>query len=164
MSTKTLLFRGLLTFAALAAIPHIFAVSTHAGEGASTHFLTKILSEEVVEYWFSLANDGSLFYIIVPFFLVELLRYIFLKRMSWHLVGDSIANVLTLVAFLAIEVILGLLFLYQLYFWVYQNLSLPALPLNLITILSCILLADFAYYWDHRLMHRIGLGSFGWKS
>ena len=84
--------------------------------------------------------------------------YIFLKRMSWQLIGDSVANVITLIAFLGIEIILGLLFLYQLYFWVYHNLSLPALPLNLVTIISCILLADFAYYWDHRLMHRIGLG------
>lgn len=158
MNTRTLLFRGLLVFAALAAIPHAIALITNFEAGYDSHFLTYILSEEVVEYWFSLANDGSLFYIIIPFFLVELVRYIFLKRMSWQLIGDSVANVITLIAFLGIEIILGLLFLYQLYFWVYHNLSLPALPLNLVTIISCILLADFAYYWDHRLMHRIGLG------
>lgn len=158
MNTRTLLFRGLSVFVALAILPHSLAFITHAEGGLDTHFLTNILSEEVVEYWFSLANDGSLFYIIIPFFLLELVRYIFLKRMSWELIGDSIANIITLIAFLGIEVILGLIFLYQLYFWVYHNLSLPALPLNLVTILSCILLADFAYYWDHRLMHRIGLG------
>jgi len=139
-------------------MPHAFAYLTNYGYEENPNFLSQIIDEETVEYWFSLANDGSLFYIIIPFFILELIRYTFLKKLSWNIIGDSVANILTLIVFIGMEIILGLLFLYQLYFWIYENMSLAPLPTNLVTIISCILLADFAYYWDHRLMHRIGLG------
>lgn len=121
-------------------------------------FLTKLLSQEDVFGWFEIINDWSPIYIIAPFFIIELIRYAVIGKLNWSIVGDSITNVITLVAFLAIEVILGALILYKLYFWVYDNMSLPHLPLNLVTVVCCIILADFAYYWDHRVMHRIGIG------
>ena len=121
-------------------------------------FFTQILSQEKVFGWFELINDGSPFYIILPFFLVELIRYGFLKRLNWNVIGDSVANMITLVAFIAIEFFLGALILYKLYFYIYEHFSLPHLPLNLVTVICCIMLADFAYYWDHRVMHRIGIG------
>lgn len=158
MTNKTLFFKGITTLALLAAIPHLFAMTTDYGYSEATNYFSELWSESEIEYWFSLANDGSLFYIIIPFFILELIRYTFMKRMNWNLVGDSIANIITLVIFIGMEIVLGVLFLYHLYFWVYETMSLWHLPLNLVTILSCILLADFAYYWDHRLMHRIGLG------
>jgi len=158
MSNTTLFFRGIITLAILAIIPHIFAMSSNYGYEEATNFFNELWSESEIEYWFSLVNDGSLFYLIIPFFFLELIRYTVLKRLSWHLIGDSIANIITLIIFLGMEIILGILFLYQLYFWVYENISLWHLPLNSITIIFAILLADFAYYWDHRLMHRIGLG------
>ncbi|MDN5202443.1 sterol desaturase family protein [Fulvivirgaceae bacterium BMA10] len=121
-------------------------------------FFTKVLDTEHVHAWFDWVNNGSVFYVIVPFFVIELTRYAVLNRLNWNVVGDSLANVITLFAFITIEFILGALFLYKVYFWVYENMSLPHLPLNMVTILCCILLADFAYYWDHRVMHRIGIG------
>ncbi len=158
MSNKTLFFRAILSLIILVVIPHLFAYFTNYGYSYSSSFFSQILDEETVHYWFTLANDGSLFYLIIPFFVLELIRYLVLKRLSWNIIGDSIANIITLVVFLGIEILLGILFLYQLYFWIYENMSITHLPLNMVTILSCILLADFAYYWDHRLMHRIGLG------
>ena len=158
MSNKTLFFRGMITLIILAVIPHIFALTTNYGYDEATNFFNELWSESEIEYWFSLVNDGSLFYLIIPFFLLELIRYTVLKRLSWNLIGDSVANILTLVIFIGMEIVLGILFLYQLYFWVYENMSFWHLPLNSITIIFAILLADFAYYWDHRLMHRIGLG------
>ncbi len=158
MTTKTLFIRGILTLGTLALIPHAFAYMTYYGYEESSNFFSQIWEESVVQYWFSLANDGSVFYIIIPFFFLELIRYTVLKRMSWDIIGDSIANILTLCVFIGMEIILGILFLYHLYFWVYTYMSLPHLPLNMFTIISCILLADFAYYWDHRVMHRVGIG------
>lgn len=158
MSYKTLFFRALITLIVLTAIPHLFAYFTNYGYQESPSILSKVLDEETIQYWFSLANDGSLFYLIIPFFLLEIIRYIVLKKMSWNIVGDSIANIITLILFMGLEFIIGALFLYQLFFWIHHYFSLPHLPLNLVTIISCILLADFAYYWDHRLMHRIGIG------
>lgn len=121
-------------------------------------FLSKKISWIDVDYWFYIVNDLSLLYIIVPFFVLELIRYAYLKRLNKNLVLDSIANVITFGAFFAIEIALGLLAITKLYFWVYQNISLPHLELNWATILTCVLLADFAYYWEHRMMHRIGIG------
>lgn len=158
MTTKNLFFKGITTFALLAAIPHLFAMTSNYGYAETTNYFSALWSESEIEYWFSLANDGSLFYIIIPFFILELIRYTYMQRMNWNLLGDSVANIITLVIFIGMEIVLGILFLYQLYFWIYESMSLWHLPLNSVTILSCILLADFAYYWDHRLMHSIGLG------
>ncbi len=121
-------------------------------------FLSKKIDWIDIEYWFYIFNDLSLIYIIVPFFILELIRYAYLKRLNKNLLLDSVANVVTFGAFLAIEIALGILAITKVYFWVYQNISLPHLELNWVTILSCIILADFAYYWEHRMMHRIGIG------
>lgn len=161
MSNQTLFIRAIICIIILAGIPHIFTAFTYYDAydtNFSYHFFNEIFDEAEVEYWFSLANDGSLFYVIIPFFILELIRYTVLKRLNWNIIGDSITNILTLIVFVIMEVVLAALFLYQLYFWVYETMSLPHLPLNIVTIISCILLADFAYYWDHRLMHRIGIG------
>ncbi|MDH7447558.1 sterol desaturase family protein [Aquimarina sp. 2201CG14-23] len=124
--------------------------------------MIEILSKKLewldVQYWFYVLNDLSLIYIIVPFFILELIRYAFNKRLTKDLIFDSIANIITFGAFFVIEIILGLLAITKVYFWIYYNVSLPHLELNWITIISCIFLADFAYYWEHRMMHRIGIG------
>ncbi len=121
-------------------------------------FLSKELNWIDVEYWFHVLNDLSLLYIIVPFFVLEMIRYAVQKRLTKDLIFDSVANVITFGAFFVIEIILGILAVTKIYFWVYENFSLPHLPLNWITIIACVLLADFAYYWEHRMMHRIGIG------
>ncbi|WP_299114100.1 sterol desaturase family protein [uncultured Winogradskyella sp.] len=121
-------------------------------------FLSKKLDWIDVEYWFYILNDLSLVYIIVPFFVLELVRYAYLKKLDKNLILDSVANLITFGAFFLIEIILGLLAITKVYFWIYNNFSLPHLELNWITIITCLLLADFAYYWEHRMMHRIGIG------
>ncbi|PWL31913.1 sterol desaturase family protein [uncultured Roseivirga sp.] len=121
-------------------------------------FFTNSMSQDEVLGWFDFINDWSPVYIILPFFLLEIIRYGFLKKLKWDIIGDSITNLITFIAFIGIELLLGIIVLYKLYFWVYENLSVSHLPFNWITIICCVLLADFAYYWDHRLMHRIGLG------
>ncbi len=121
-------------------------------------FLSKELKWIDVDYWFHVFNDLSLMYLIIPFFILELIRYAYLKKLSKNLILDSIANVTTFGAFLLIEIIIGILAVTKLYFWIYENLSLPHLELNWVTIITCVLLADFAYYWEHRMMHRIGIG------
>lgn len=116
------------------------------------------LNWDTVLSWFHVLNDLSLVYVIIPFFFVELIRYAYLKRLNFDVIADSVANVVTFVCFVAIEYALGILFATKLYFWIYQNLSLVHLSLNWVTIVTCVLLADLMYYWDHRMMHRIGIG------
>ena len=121
-------------------------------------FLSKKLDWIDVDYWFYIFNDLSLLFIIIPFFGLELIRYAYQKKLNKNLILDSIANIITFGAFFLIEIILGILAITKIYFWLYQNFSLPHLELNWATIICCILLADFAYYWEHRMMHRIGIG------
>ncbi len=121
-------------------------------------FLSKELNWVDVEYWFTIFNDWSLIYIIIPFFFVELIRYTVLKKLTMDVIFDSIANIITFFGFVLIEYILGILAITKIYFWTYDNFSLPHLPISWATVICCILLADFAYYWDHRMMHRVGLG------
>lgn len=124
--------------------------------------MIEVLSKQLdwidINYWFYVFNDLSLFYLIIPFFVLELIRYAYLKRLNKGLILDSLANLITFGAFLTIEIVLGLLAVTKLYFWVYHNFSLPHLELNWVTVITCVLLADFAYYWEHRMMHRIGIG------
>lgn len=111
-----------------------------------------------VETFFYLLNDLSVIYVIIPFFIIELIRYLYLNKLSKNLIYDSVTNIITVFAFLSIEYIIGLLFLTKGYYWIHENMSLAHLPINFWTITCCILIADFAYYWDHRMMHRIGIG------
>ncbi len=121
-------------------------------------FLSKKIDWIDLEYWFYIFNDLSLLYVILPFFIIELIRYAYQKKLDKDLVLDSIANVITFGAFFVIEIVLGIFAITKLYFWIYQHISLPHLELNWATIICCITLADFAYYWEHRMMHRIGIG------
>lgn len=120
--------------------------------------LSKKLNWTNVEYWFSIFNDWSIFYLIIPLFIIELIRYKIQNQLTKDIIFDSITNIFTFGAFVVIEYLIGILFATKLYYIVHENFSLPHLPLNLITIISCVLLADFAYYWDHRMMHRVGIG------
>jgi len=124
--------------------------------------MIEILSDKIswidVEKWFYIFNDLSLIYVIVPFFVLELIRYTVKKRLNKDVLLDSLANIITFGGYIVIEMILGLLAITKIYFWIYENFSLPHLEINWVTIVACVLLADFAYYWEHRMMHRIGIG------
>ena len=125
---------------------------------ANANFNLEIPNPEWIEYLFYVFNDLSLVYIIIPFFAIELIRYLLLKKLNKDLVLDSIANVITFFFFIGIEYVLGILLVTKLYTYASFYSILPELPINWVTIISCILLADFLYYWEHRLMHRIGVG------
>ena len=72
--------------------------------------------------------------------------------------GDAITNFITLYFYLGITYIFIATLYISGFYYVYQNFSIAQLPTNLWTILACILLADITYYWEHRMMHRVGLG------
>ncbi|MDE2874320.1 MAG: hypothetical protein OXQ93_02695, partial [Gemmatimonadota bacterium] len=80
--------------------------------------ISRALNWDAVLGWFYVLNDLSLVYVIVPFFFVEMIRYAFVKRLSFDVIGDSVANVITFTCFVAIEYALGILFVTKLYFWI----------------------------------------------
>ncbi|MEM8813746.1 MAG: sterol desaturase family protein [Pseudomonadota bacterium] len=104
--------------------------------------------EEWLSTWF--------FYFSLAFLAFEFLRYFLLRKLKWSLVGDTITNYQTLVMFIAITFV----FLGGLYVTVYFTAAEFAafdIPTNLATIAICVVLADLAYYWEHRFLHRVNL-------
>ncbi|WP_082118629.1 sterol desaturase family protein [Tenacibaculum mesophilum] len=148
MSKTRLIIYSIVIIATIVGIPHYVA----------DNFKIPEYTNETVDRFFYIFNDLSVLYIIVPFFVIELVRYLVTKRLNKDLALDSVANVLTVGFFTVINYILGLLFATKLYIWAWEYRFFDELPLTWITITSCILLADFLYYWEHRLMHELAVG------
>ncbi|WP_281979843.1 sterol desaturase family protein [Tenacibaculum mesophilum] len=148
MSKTRLIIYSIVIIATIVGIPHYVA----------DNFKIPEYTNETVDRFFYIFNDLSVLYIIVPFFVLELVRYLVTKRLNKDLALDSVANVLTVGFFTVINYILGLLFATKLYIWAWEYRFFDELPLTWITITSCILLADFLYYWEHRLMHELAAG------
>ena len=104
--------------------------------------------EEFFGNWFFLISLG--------FLALELVRYLVQKRLNWTLVGDTMANFATLALFLGLSyVLLGTLYL-SAYSYFHQFALFP-IDLNWATVFLCVVLADLAYYWEHRFTHRVGI-------
>ena len=90
----------------------------------------------------------------------EFARYAWQKRLSWQLAGDALTNFITMAAFITITILIGAAYV-AVFYLVYESLSLWQLPINGATIAAAIVLADLAYYWEHRFTHRVGIA---WSS
>lgn len=113
-------------------------------------------SELNIYIWENIINDW--FFLAALIFLAfEFLRLTFRKEISKNMLGDSVTNFITLGIFIVINLLISAVYLSFFYF-LYENFSLVQLPINVWTIIACIVLADFVYYWEHRTMHRIGIG------
>lgn len=98
---------------------------------------------------------GDWFFVFAAGFLVfEFIRYIAVKKLRWSMIGDAVTNYMTLAAFIAINLFL-LAGLYITAYFGAAQFAIFDIPINLATILICIVLADIAYYWEHRFMHRV---------
>lgn len=118
--------------------------------------LNSILSEDTVYYFEEFIGNWG-FYISIGVLLLEFLVYAVKKKFTFQLLGDSITNFATLFMFLAIGALVFGAYLAGFY-WLYLNFSITQLPINGWTIIACVILADIAYYWEHRFMHRTGVG------
>ncbi|MCG7584331.1 sterol desaturase family protein [Photobacterium sp. OFAV2-7] len=100
--------------------------------------------------------DDHFLLIALALFLVELVRYRFKKQLSWTMIGDSATNFVTLFFLLVILFVVGLGYVGA-FLFMYDNFSLTQLPVTGWTVLGCLILADLAYYWEHRFLHSNGL-------
>lgn len=87
---------------------------------------------------------------------VELVRYALKRRLTWNLIGDAAANYITLALFFVTLFLIGALYVGGLYL-VYDNLALFEIPTTPWSVALAIVLADLAYYWEHRFSHRVGI-------
>lgn len=111
-------------------------------------------------WWLETFIDDWFLVFAVALFIVEMLRYAIKKEFTRNLLGDSIANFITLVTFILIVALVAVAYA-GVFFYVYDNFKLVDLPLTPWTILCCIVLADLAYYWEHRFLHKNG---FAWAT
>ncbi|MGB1237517.1 MAG: sterol desaturase family protein [Pseudomonadales bacterium] len=118
--------------------------------------LTQV-DENIFYAWESWLGDW-LFAISLGLFALELLVFAFRKQLNWRLIGDSVSNFITLYGYLGLSYLFLATFYVSAFYFAYTQLSIAQLPLTGWTLLGCIVLADLAYYWEHRFMHRTGLG------
>lgn len=117
--------------------------------------LESTLSENEVYAW-ELFLDDWFFVGAMGLLLFEMIRLTIKKETSWAIIADTVANFITLAAFIGITALLSAFYISIFYFF-YEYVSITQLPINLWTISACIILADIAYYWEHRAMHRFGI-------
>jgi len=122
-------------------------------------WLRNSLTEAEVYGWETFIGDWF-FVFALGFLAFELLRYIVFKKLSWQLIGDTITNYITLAMFIGINVFLLTALYLSTYSWVSQ-FAIFDIPINWGAILICVILADLAYYWEHRFMHRV---NFAWAT
>ena len=84
---------------------------------------------------------------------IELVRDLATRRISWRQLGDIAASLSTMIPhYLSTIVALGLALALYYSLWALVPVQLPV---NGWTVAAAILLADFAYYWEHRVAHRV---------
>ena len=106
--------------------------------------------QENLDYW--------IFVAAMFFLLFEGIRYAVNRKLKFNMVADGFANFCTLAASTGINILLGTVYVVSFYF-VYEYVALWYIPSTIWSLALCILLADFAYYWEHRFSHRVG---FAW--
>ncbi|WP_071870805.1 sterol desaturase family protein [Atopomonas hussainii] len=122
--------------------------------------LVSRVSEQELFGWELWVDDGF-FVVAMLVFVVELIRLAIKRQLSWNMLGDSVTNFITLAAFITLSAVLIAGFYTTVFYVVYENFSLFQLPMTWWTVLGCLILADLAYYWEHRFLHRVG---FAWAT
>ena len=97
-----------------------------------------------------------MYLISLVFLVVELIRYAVQKRLTWSLAGDTLTNFVTQGLFIVITFTVFVTFYLSVLFFAHQFAPVT-IETNVWTLGICILLADFAYYWEHRFSHRVAV-------
>ena len=119
-------------------------------------FLNQAITEARIYEW-EVLLDNWVFLAMSAFLVFELLRLAAKKALRWSVIGDAATNYVTLVAFIAIAFVLLGAFYVGSYYFVYEYFRLMTIPITPWSIALCIVLADLAYYFEHRFTHRVGI-------
>ena len=104
----------------------------------------------LVENWMYIASGGVL--------ALEILKRLLNKSVSWNFIGDGIANFITFAAIIGLYyVVLGSVYI-TIYYSTSYYMSIVSIPTTIWSVALCIVLADLAYYFEHRFTHRTGIG------
>jgi sterol desaturase/sphingolipid hydroxylase (fatty acid hydroxylase superfamily) len=98
--------------------------------------------------------DDSFFIIGVIILAIEIVKGLLNKTLKWRGFADMCVNISTQIPFLLIEIFI-LSFFYGLYVVISENYISWQMEINIFTIVFSIIVADFLYYWEHRLAHEL---------
>ncbi|MEM1187409.1 MAG: sterol desaturase family protein [Pseudomonadota bacterium] len=119
-------------------------------------WLTAALSpRSVADLETQLGTWGSLAFLIL--FALEMLRLALKKRLTLKIVGDSVASVITFGLFLALTYGLLAASYLSIFYWAYLNFAFTEIAVTPVSVALLVVLCDFAYYWEHRFTHRVGM-------
>ncbi|MYF12744.1 MAG: sterol desaturase family protein [Gammaproteobacteria bacterium] len=119
-------------------------------------FLNQAISEHQIYEWEILLDDW-IFLAMSAFLLFELVRLAVDKALTWDVMGDTVTNFVTLFAFIGIAFVLLGAFYVGTYYFIYEYYRLMTIPITPWSVALCVVLADLAYYWEHRFTHRVGV-------
>ena len=115
-----------------------------------------VLSAQVVADYETLLEDwGALAFLAL--FGLEMVRLAIRRRLSWNVVGDSVASFLTFGFFIVVTYGLIAAAYVSIFYWAYLNFALVEIPVTPWSVALLVVLCDLAYYWEHRFTHRVGL-------
>ena len=106
--------------------------------------------------WLETFINDWFFVFALAFLAFEFGRYALYKKLSWTLVGDTLTNYITLAFFIGLTVLFLGAFYVTSFYYAFQ-FAVFDIEINWMTVLICVVLADLAYYWEHRFMHRVNL-------
>ena len=123
------------------------------------NWLLTPVSAGYLEWLENFINDWFFVFALV-FLAFEFIRYAIYKKLSWTLVGDTITNYITLAFFIGLTILFLGAFYVTTFYYAFQ-FAIFDIEINWMTVLICVVLADLAYYWEHRFMHRV---NFAWAT
>ena len=91
------------------------------------------------------------------YFVGDILRLALKRQLSLKIIGDSVASFTTFGLFVVLTYGLIAAAYISAFYWVYLNFAWFEVSVTPLTLLALLLLCDFAYYWEHRFTHRVGL-------
>ncbi|MGI9511426.1 MAG: sterol desaturase family protein [Anderseniella sp.] len=119
------------------------------------NWLFSPISTGHIEWLEKFVNDWF-FVFALAFLVFEFARYAIYKKLSWTMVGDTITNYVTLALFIGLTILFLGAFYVSTFYYAFQ-FAIFDIEINWVTVTICVILADLAYYWEHRFMHRVNL-------
>jgi len=119
------------------------------------NWLFSPISTGHIEWLEKFVNDWF-FVFALAFLVFEFARYAIYKKLSWTMVGDTITNYVTLAFFIGLTILFLGAFYVSTFYYAFQ-FAIFDIEINWVTVTICVILADLAYYWEHRFMHRVNL-------
>ena len=98
--------------------------------------------------------DESFFLIGVAILVIEILAGLFKSTLSWRGLADMLTNISTQIPFIIVQIFLFTA-TYAGYSYMQTNFIPWSFEASAITIALAVFVADFLYYWEHRIAHEI---------